>query len=81
MLDPTLATYGFTWLDWLVLIGYLTLTTVLGAKLAGKNTTIREFFLGGRKLPWWAVAGFDHRDRDLRGDVRVGAVGGVQTGR
>jgi SSS family solute:Na+ symporter len=57
MLDPTLATYGFTWLDWLVLIGYLTLTTVLGAKLAGKNTTIREFFLGGRKLPWWAVAG------------------------
>lgn len=57
MLDPTLATYGFTWLDWLVLLGYLTLTTVLGAKLAGKNTTIREFFLGGRKLPWWAVAG------------------------
>ncbi|MBK6942463.1 MAG: hypothetical protein IPH13_19990 [Planctomycetes bacterium] len=57
MLDISLASYGFTWIDWLVLIGYLTLTTVLGAKLAGKNTTIREFFLGGRKLPWWAVAG------------------------
>ncbi|MCK4341744.1 MAG: hypothetical protein KAY37_08485 [Phycisphaerae bacterium] len=30
---------------------------MLGAKLAGKQATIRDFFLGGRKLPWPAVAG------------------------
>lgn len=47
----------FTWIDWLVLVGYLLFTTVLGAKLAGKQATIRDFFLGGRKLPWPAVAG------------------------
>lgn len=40
-----------------MLVGYLGLTTVLGARLAGKQTTLRDFFLGGRKLPWPAVAG------------------------
>ena len=30
---------------------------MLGAKLAGKQATIRDFFLGGRKLPWPAVSG------------------------
>ena len=40
-----------------MLVGYLVFTTVLGAKLAGKQATIRDFFLGGRKLPWPAVAG------------------------
>jgi len=47
----------FTWIDWTVVIGYLALTTVLGAKLAGKQANIRDFFLGGRKLPWYAVSG------------------------
>lgn len=44
-------------IDWAVLVGYLIFTTVLGAKLAGRQATIRDFFLGGRKLPWPAVAG------------------------
>ncbi|MCB9849485.1 MAG: hypothetical protein H6817_02130 [Phycisphaerales bacterium] len=47
----------FTWIDWLVVVGYLALTTVLGAKLAGRQSNIRDFFLGGRKLPWYAVSG------------------------
>jgi Na+/proline symporter len=47
----------FTALDWAVVIGYLTLTTWLGARMAGKQATIRDFFLGGRKLPWYAVSG------------------------
>eukprot|EP00903_Cladosiphon_okamuranus_P003605 g3603.t1 len=25
--------------------------------MRGKNATIRDFFLGGRSLPWWAVSG------------------------
>lgn len=47
----------FTWIDWLVVVGYLGFTTWLGARMAGRQATIRDFFLGGRKLPWYAVSG------------------------
>ncbi len=47
----------FTMWDWVVLIGYLLLTTWVGHVMKGKNATIRDFFLGGRSLPWWAVTG------------------------
>jgi SSS family solute:Na+ symporter len=47
----------FTWIDWLVVVGYLAFTTWLGTVMAGRQATIRDFFLGGRKLPWWAVSG------------------------
>lgn len=47
----------FTWIDWLIVAAYLVLTTWLGTALAGKQATIRDFFLGGRKLPWYAVSG------------------------
>jgi SSS family transporter len=48
---------NFTWVDWSVVAAYLLFTTVLGAKLAGRQATIRDFFLGGRRLPWPAVCG------------------------
>lgn len=44
-------------IDWAVVAGYLIFTTWIGHALAGKQATIRDFFLGGRKLPWYAVAG------------------------
>lgn len=47
----------FTWIDWAVIIGYLTLTTFVGHAMRGKQGTIRDFFLGGRSLPWQAVSG------------------------
>ncbi len=47
----------FTWIDWAVLAGYLAATTAIGAAMAGRQATIRDFFLGGRKLPWYAVSG------------------------
>lgn len=47
----------FTWIDWGIVLGYLAFTTLLGGVLAGKQASIRDFFLGGRKLPWYAVAG------------------------
>jgi SSS family solute:Na+ symporter len=47
----------FKSLDWIVVIGYMLLTTWIGHALSGKNATIRDFFLGGRSLPWWAVSG------------------------
>lgn len=54
---PVETTPAFNWLDWGVVGLYLIFTTVLGARLAGRQATIRDFFLGGRKLPWWAVCG------------------------
>lgn len=48
---------GFTHWDWAVLIGYLILTTWVGHKMSGKQASIKDFFLGGRTLPWWAVSG------------------------
>jgi SSS family solute:Na+ symporter len=48
---------NFTGWDWAVLAGYLVFTTIIGSALAGKQATIRDFFLGGRKLPWYAVSG------------------------
>ena len=47
----------FTQIDWLVVVGYLALTTWVGHALKGKQSTIRDFFLGGRTLPWPAVSG------------------------
>jgi SSS family solute:Na+ symporter len=47
----------FTSIDWLVVAGYLALTTWVGHALKGKQSTIRDFFLGGRTLPWPAVSG------------------------
>jgi len=48
---------NFTGWDWLVIVVYLILTTVLGGLLAGKQASMKDFFLGGRKLPWPAVCG------------------------
>lgn len=47
----------FTWIDWLVVAGYLALTTWIGVVMAGRQATIHDYFLGGRKLPWYAVSG------------------------
>lgn len=47
----------FTGWDWAVIIGYLGLTTLVGHAMRGRQSTIRDFFLGGRSLPWPAVCG------------------------
>ncbi len=47
----------FKLLDWIVLVGYLALTSVLGVALAGKQKNMQDFFRGGDKLPWYAVSG------------------------
>lgn len=43
-------------LDWIVVVGFLTLSLVLGlavSRRAGASTS--EFFLSGRKMPWWLL--------------------------
>ncbi len=45
----------FTWFDTIILIVYLTGITWFGIKIAGKQVSSKDYFLGGRKIPWWAV--------------------------
>ena len=47
----------FTPWDWAVVAAYLAFTTWIGHLMRGKQATIRDFFLGGRSLPWLAVCG------------------------
>ncbi len=47
----------FTGWDWAVVAGYMLLTTWVGHLMAGKAATVKDFFLGGRSMPWWAVSG------------------------
>lgn len=55
-MSSLIAASGFTGLDWAVVLGILGLTTWIGHRLAGKPASMRDFFLGGRRLPWYAVA-------------------------
>jgi solute:Na+ symporter, SSS family len=46
---------NFTYLDTVILVIYLAGITWFGIKIAGKQSTTRDYFLGGRKIPWWAI--------------------------
>jgi Na+/proline symporter len=48
---------GFSAWDWAVVAVVLVGTTLVGERLAGRQASVRDYFLGGRNLPWWAVAG------------------------
>lgn len=47
----------FTPRDWVVVFGCLLVTTLVGYCLRGRSASIKDFFLGGRSLPWPAVTG------------------------
>jgi SSS family solute:Na+ symporter len=47
---------GLSRIDWLVVAAYLLLVLVLGLKASGRQRSTRDYFLGDRSLPWWAVA-------------------------
>ncbi len=66
----------FTTLDWFVLFGYLALTTWVGHRMRGTQSSIRDFFLGGRKLPWMAVTG-SIIATEISGVTFIGVPGGV----
>ena len=63
-LTPPLARFGL--IDWLVVAGYLLLTTIIGAALSGRPSTIRDFFLGGLQASLVGDLRVHYRDRDLR---------------
>lgn len=47
---------SFGALDWGVVVALLLFTTWIGHRASGKQESLRDFFLGGRRLPWYAVA-------------------------
>lgn len=46
---------GFGGLNWAVLIVYMAGMLFIGYACSRRNDTTGEFFLGGRRMPWWAV--------------------------
>ena len=56
-LRPTFASVGFRPLDWVTLGGYFLILLVSGWYFSKKSkATPEEYFLGGRRMPVWAVA-------------------------
>ncbi len=47
---------GFTWIDYGVVIAYLIAITFFGARFGKSQRSTHDYFLGGRRLPWWAIA-------------------------
>jgi SSS family transporter len=47
---------ALSWIDFLVVIAYLVAVTIFGAHFRKSQRTLHDYFLGGRQLPWWAIA-------------------------
>ena len=43
-------------LDLAVILAYLAGITWFGARFRGSQHSLRDYFLGGRAIPWWAIA-------------------------
>ena len=46
---------NFTYLDTIIIIVYIAGVTFFGIKIAGKQSSSNDYFLGGKKIPWLAV--------------------------
>jgi Na+/proline symporter len=47
---------ALSWLDLGVVVTYLVAITLFGARFRKGQRTLHDYFLGGRRLPWWAIA-------------------------
>ena len=43
-------------IDWAIVAIYIAGTTLVGHRLKGRQHSTRDFFLGGRQVPWYAVS-------------------------
>ena len=50
------ASGSFHALDYLALIGYLVVIVGIGAHFSRRENTTDDYFLAGRRIPWWAAA-------------------------
>ena len=46
---------AFSWIDLAVVIAYVVAITAFGARFRKGQRTLHDYFLGGRRLPWWAI--------------------------
>ncbi|MEO8050044.1 MAG: sodium:solute symporter [Acidobacteriota bacterium] len=44
------------WVDLAVIVVYLAAITWFGAQFRSSQRTLRDYFLGGKTAPWWAIA-------------------------
>jgi len=49
-------TTGFQTVDFLIVVAYLIVVALIGSFSGGKQRTTKDYFLGGKNIPWWAVA-------------------------
>ncbi|MCK4448387.1 MAG: sodium:solute symporter, partial [Candidatus Marinimicrobia bacterium] len=47
---------GFQTVDFLIVVAYLIVVALIGSLSGGKQRTTKDYFLGGKNIPWWAVA-------------------------
>jgi len=47
---------GFKSIDYVIVFAYLIGVTIFGILTGGKQTSIKDYFVGGRKIPWLAVS-------------------------
>ena len=52
---PYKKTSGFSGLDYAALVIYLLALVSIGIYLAGREKGTEDFFLAGRRIPWWAA--------------------------
>src|SRR5580698_1542306 len=43
------------WIDLAIIAAYLAGITWFGAQFRGSQKSLRDYFLGGRTVPWWAI--------------------------
>src|ERR1700689_1347087 len=47
---------GARWIDIAVIVAYLAAITWFGAQFRSAQRPLRDYFLGGKTAPWWAIA-------------------------
>lgn len=46
---------GFSLVDYVIVVVYLLGVTAAGVVISGRQRSSRDYFLGGKQLPWWMV--------------------------
>ncbi len=55
MAELVVAKGMFTWLDYAMVVVYLVGMILIGVYFSRREKGTEDFFVGGRKMPWWAV--------------------------
>src|ERR1035438_5623865 len=47
---------GLNIADLVVIVAYLAGVTLFGLRFRGKQRTLKDYFLAGNTIPWWAIS-------------------------